>query len=395
MPPLNPLLETDKIECIHKGKVIFQSSTKDLMCVQDSSGTDAGVINLQDLANAVIIGCTNNIAGIPNPCTKLVSIPNSITSSLLEIDNQKIVLAQAISQVITDKGSPLILQGEPKAKDILELDEDITENAQNTQSNNIKSISESSGDSNLPKPLPQRYASNDNMAFRDLIKWQTNRKVRLLFYGGARKVGDNSSFYYASLNVLRDYKKHHPNDIYEHEFIDSAKTIVDIINEQKPNSITSLDLFFHGSKWGLYMYRGSSMSKNLSKDEIQTNNLNAGLYASKTTDFLSATYTHKEKRTIYDIKFDRFIAQGAYIEIHGCESGGDLVIIDSIAKNLSEEIPQGYVVGHITKANPNINNTKDVKKQDYRHGKRAIWQNGKVIKETSQKGWLNFEELLQ
>lgn len=233
------------------------------------------------------------------------------------------------------------------------------------------------------------------MAFRDLIKWQTNRKVRLLFYGGVRKVGDNSSFYYASLNVLRDYKKHHPNDIYEHKFIDSAKTIVDIINEQKPNSITSLDLFFHGSKWGLYMYRGSSMSKNLSKDEIQTNNLNAGLYASKTTDFLSATYTHTKKRTIYDIKFDRFIAQGAYIEIHGCESGGDLVIIDSIAKNLSEEILQGYVVEHITKANPNINNTKDVKKQDYRHGKRAIWQNGKVIKETSQKGWLNFEELLQ
>ena len=148
MPVLNPLLETDKIECIHKGKVIFQSSTKDLMCVQDSNGTDAGVINLQDLANAVIIGCTNNIAGIPNPCTKLVSIPNSITSSLLEIDNQKIVLAQAISQVITDKGSPLILQGEPKAKDILELDEDIVEfnNAQNTNESE-KSISESSGDS--------------------------------------------------------------------------------------------------------------------------------------------------------------------------------------------------------------------------------------------------------
>ena len=148
MTTLNPLLETDKIECIHKGKVIFQSSTKDLMCVQDSSGTDAGVINLQDLANAVIIGCTNNIAGIPNPCTKLVSIPNSITSSLLEIDNQKIVLAQAISQVITDKGSPLILQGEPKAKDILELDEDIVEfnNAQNTNESE-KSISESSGDS--------------------------------------------------------------------------------------------------------------------------------------------------------------------------------------------------------------------------------------------------------
>ena len=160
MPVLNPLLETDKIECIHKGKVIFQSSTKDLMCVQDSSGTDAGVINLQDLANAVIIGCANNIAGIPNPCTKLVSIPNSITSSLLEIDNQKIVLAQTISQVITDKGSPLILQGEPKAKDILELDEDITENAQNTQSNNIKSISEPSGDSSAD--LNESNAKSNN-----------------------------------------------------------------------------------------------------------------------------------------------------------------------------------------------------------------------------------------
>ena len=160
MPVLNPLLETDKIECIHKGKVIFQSSTKDLMCVQDSSGTDAGVINLQDLANAVIIGCANNIAGIPNPCTKLASIPNSITSSLLEIDNQKIVLAQTISQVITDKGSPLILQGEPKAKDILELDEDITENAQNTQSNNIKSISEPSGDSSAD--LNESNAKSNN-----------------------------------------------------------------------------------------------------------------------------------------------------------------------------------------------------------------------------------------
>lgn len=95
MPKLNPLLESDNIECAHKGKVLLQSSTKDLMCVQDSSGTDAGVISLQDLANVVIIGCTNNIAGIPNPCTKLVSIPNSICSTLLEINNQKIVKANS------------------------------------------------------------------------------------------------------------------------------------------------------------------------------------------------------------------------------------------------------------------------------------------------------------
>ena len=163
MTTLNPLLETDKIECIHKGKVIFQSSTKDLMCVQDSSGTDAGAINLQDLANAVIIGCANNIAGIPSPCTKLVNIPNSICSTLLEIDNQKIVLAQATSQVITDKGSSLILQGEPKAKDILELDEDITEfdKAQNGNESE-KSISESKVVSNVVSSESNAKSSNES-----------------------------------------------------------------------------------------------------------------------------------------------------------------------------------------------------------------------------------------
>lgn len=165
MPPLNPLLESGTIECIHKGKVIFQSSTKDLMCVQDSSGTDAGVISLQDLVNAVIIGCTNNIAGIPNPCTKLASIPNSITSSLLEIDNQKIVLAQTISQVITDKGSPLILQGEPKAKDILELDEDIVEfnNTQNTNDSEKSSV-DSNADSSESNAKSNTNLSNESSA---------------------------------------------------------------------------------------------------------------------------------------------------------------------------------------------------------------------------------------
>ena len=145
MLKLNPLLESDSIECAHNGNVLLQSSTKDIMCVQDSSNNDAGMISLNDLVNASIIGCTNNIAGVPSPCTKLANIPNSICSTLLEIDNQKIIIAQAISQVLTDKGSPLILQGQPKAKDIFELDEDIAglDNAQNNNEN-AESINKSS-----------------------------------------------------------------------------------------------------------------------------------------------------------------------------------------------------------------------------------------------------------
>ena len=197
MPPLNPLLESDGIECLHKGKVLLQSSTKDLMCVQDSNGTDAGVINLQDLANATIIGCANNIAGIPNPCTKLASIPNSITSSLLEIDNQKIVLAQTISQVITDKGSPLILQGEPKAKDILELDEDITEfsNAQNTNDSE-KSISESSGDSNVVSSESNAKSNTDSSESSAKSTQDSQKEILEMYFSYGKEMvrleGDDS-----------------------------------------------------------------------------------------------------------------------------------------------------------------------------------------------------------
>ncbi|WP_181881899.1 hypothetical protein [Helicobacter sp. MIT 14-3879] len=77
----HPLLEDDKIECIHKGKLILQSSTKDLLEINN-----AGVITINDLKQASIVGCFNNIVGIPSPRTKLVNIPESITSSLLKVE---------------------------------------------------------------------------------------------------------------------------------------------------------------------------------------------------------------------------------------------------------------------------------------------------------------------
>ncbi len=68
--------------------------------------------------------CTNNIAGFPTPCTKLVNIPENIAAELLEIDDQKIVLAEKISLVMADKNSPLMLKGEPQAKGVLEIEEE-------------------------------------------------------------------------------------------------------------------------------------------------------------------------------------------------------------------------------------------------------------------------------
>lgn len=114
---MNPLLESDSLECIHKGKVLLRSSTKNLLEIDN-----AGLITIKDLKQAKILGCTNNIAGAPNPCSGLATIPESITSTLLEINGEKVVLVELIAQVLTDKGSPLSLQGNPKAKGFLEIE---------------------------------------------------------------------------------------------------------------------------------------------------------------------------------------------------------------------------------------------------------------------------------
>ncbi|EKS4944490.1 hypothetical protein QB833_002029 [Salmonella enterica] len=67
----------------------------------------------------------------------------------------------------------------------------------------------------------------------NVINQKITRRVHLLFYGGALKIGDNSAFKFAADNVKKDYIKHFPNDQIIFEFMDSAKTMVDIINNQK------------------------------------------------------------------------------------------------------------------------------------------------------------------
>lgn len=113
----HPLLETDICKCAHSGIVQVKSSSKNLFGINN-----VGVITINDLAQASIVGCTNNISGVAAPCTKLVNIPISTTSSLIDIGGEKVVLAEKIGQITTDKGSPLILQGNPKANGLLEVD---------------------------------------------------------------------------------------------------------------------------------------------------------------------------------------------------------------------------------------------------------------------------------
>lgn len=154
-----PLLESDKLECIHKGKVLLKSSIGNLLSINN-----AGAITLQDLAQANIIGCQNQILGVPTPCTKLIiSTPESITSTLLEVNKEKIVLTEYINQVLTDKGSPLSLQESPKAKGLFEIEQTLDSNnphntstestATNTNTNNAK-------DSNMQDNLTENNTNS-------------------------------------------------------------------------------------------------------------------------------------------------------------------------------------------------------------------------------------------
>lgn len=73
----------------------------------------------------------------------------------------------------------------------------------------------------------------------------TRKKVRLFFYGGARKDTHNNTFLDAATNVRNDYKKDNRKDIeikplYEHK---SAEDIIERIEMEADNSIESIDFF--------------------------------------------------------------------------------------------------------------------------------------------------------
>ena len=70
------------------------------------------------------------------------------------------------------------------------------------------------------------------------------------------------------------------------------------------------------------------------------------------------------------------------------------VASDNIAEEFSKLLHKAgktgaYVIGHITKSNPNIKGkaTKN-SEQDYRHGTRVVYRNGAVIFKTKKTGFL-------
>lgn len=215
--------------------------------------------------------------------------------------------------------------------------------------------------------------------------------IRLVLYGGARILGDNGSFYNASKNVIADYKNDLPVKSY---FISKGMLqLVEHINSQPTNTIQSLDIFCHGSELGLYSVIDASMSKSMTYEYGQENNLASNIYRNSYTKlsqyelFGGANWSNCP--ILSDINFNVFTNESK-IEIHGCNTAidGDE---DSFSALISLHLfrsgkTKSVVIGHTDYTVPNRGGTKEISEQDYRHGQRAIFHNGKLRFKTRAEG---------
>ena len=100
---LHPILEDNEIKCPHNGVVKLKSN-------KGKPFTSKGIplVLESDLLNASIIGCTNNIAGVPTPCTSVAVILPSARGLKKFNDDYPIMQDLVSSGCLTDKGFPLV-----------------------------------------------------------------------------------------------------------------------------------------------------------------------------------------------------------------------------------------------------------------------------------------------
>ncbi|MDY5185711.1 hypothetical protein [Helicobacter trogontum] len=100
---LHPILEDDEIKCPHNGVVKLKSN-------KGKPFTSKGIpmVLESDLLHSSIIGCTNNIAGVPTPCASVSVILPSARGLKKFNDDYPIMQDLVSSGVMSDKGFPII-----------------------------------------------------------------------------------------------------------------------------------------------------------------------------------------------------------------------------------------------------------------------------------------------
>lgn len=104
---LCPVLEDDILMCPHGGQVQLKSNKG-----KPFKSQGVPLILEPDLINAPISGCSNNILGVPLPCTMVAVIPPA-TLSLKKLNGEKAVMQDYVSLIMTDKGFPLQIIPKP------------------------------------------------------------------------------------------------------------------------------------------------------------------------------------------------------------------------------------------------------------------------------------------
>lgn len=225
--------------------------------------------------------------------------------------------------------------------------------------------------------------------------------IRFLFHGGTREknadgsarnvgVAHNSAFYFAAQNVAKDYKNGEKRSIK----IITAADMVRTINACPAGSVTSLDVFCHGTPYSL----------NFSIKENENCGLVTGWMAKQGLRAYYSTWDEgiynfsSDSRYVSDINFKVF-TDDARIQIHGCNTARGSMPGNTLVEEFSEQIytagrKKAYVIGHTDKSNPNINGpTTTIKQQDYRHGERSVYHNGSMVKTTKQIGVIAHDEI--
>lgn len=245
----------------------------------------------------------------------------------------------------------------------------------------------------------ESFGSNENNV-------QT-QKVALAFWGGAKLVDHNSAFKIAARNTQKSYGSTYTN---KREFAATGQFVIDTIDLQSDESIGRMDIVTHAGPTACYLVRNIDTKASgefadiptSPKDLRESNNL----WASRTSRIVESGWdvpSGDDEATIYDIDTSKF-TNDSIIEFHGCRIADtpDALIYDNIAENLSAHFYDNnkkrvVIIGHATKANPNINGEGKTKiqDQDYRHGKRIAVHNGKILFSTQVKRHIGKTEILK